>query len=283
MTALILSLLCIAAVVLLPMWWFELLAALIVVVLGAWEWARLAGFPAFWQRLCYTIASGLLLLWLHNAPELSALGQDIPVLLTLGVLWWCLALVLVLSYPASAGFWRCSWLRLLMGWLVLLPAWAGLVALAHLESAGGIADEGRVWLFYLFALVWGSDAGAYFAGKRFGKRRLSPQVSPGKTWEGVLGSMVVTGALATGVAWYADMPWPLWPILVAISWLICLVAVLGDLLESMFKREQGFKDSGSVLPGHGGLLDRIDSLTAAAPVFASLCLLLEAPCWSCIQ
>ena len=276
-TAFILSSACISAILSFPAPWLEWLAALVVVVMGGWEWARLSGFPLLWQRVCYALTTGAVLLLLHNTPALLAPGEDIPVLLAIGMVWWCLALALVLRYPASVRLWRFPLLRLGMGWLVLLPAWAGLVALVGMEPDEGILSSGRGWLLYLFALVWGADVGAYFAGRRYGKRRLAPHVSPGKTWEGVLGSLAVTSLLAAGTALYTKTSWPLFLVLLVASWAVNLVAVLGDLLESMFKREQGFKDSGTLFPGHGGLLDRIDSLTAAAPVFATLCLLLPAP------
>ncbi|MDN6550199.1 MAG: phosphatidate cytidylyltransferase, partial [Enterobacterales bacterium] len=125
---------------------------------------------------------------------------------------------------------------------------------------------------YVMFLVWGADSGAYMFGKLFGKNKLAPKVSPGKTWEGFIGGLITSALISWGFGLYAPLA------VVPATLLVCsivaaLVSVLGDLTESMFKREAGIKDSGHLIPGHGGILDRIDSLTAAVPVFACLMLL----------
>lgn len=120
------------------------------------------------------------------------------------------------------------------------------------------------------ALVWVADIGAYFSGKRFGKRKLAPHVSPGKSWEGLIGGLLLSLLLTVVVGLYRD--WSFGEFLLALpaAALVVLISVVGDLTESMFKRQSGIKDSSNLLPGHGGVLDRIDSLTAAVPVFAVL-------------
>jgi phosphatidate cytidylyltransferase len=130
--------------------------------------------------------------------------------------------------------------------------------------------EANLLILAVMVLVWGADIGAYFAGRRFGKRKLAPQVSPGKSWEGVYGGLVATLMMCAGVGVYRD--WSVSDLLLALlgTAAVVMISVVGDLTESMFKRQAGIKDSSNLLPGHGGVLDRIDSLTAAIPVFAAL-------------
>ncbi|MEH6367993.1 MAG: phosphatidate cytidylyltransferase [Pseudomonas marincola] len=231
-----------------------------VVTLGGWEWARLAGFPAQWQRVLFAALVAVLLLGLYHAPILAT-----PVLL-LGVLWWCVATALVLKFPQSAVYWAPAWRRIAIGLLILLPAWQGLVLFKQWPQAN--------WLILaVMVLVWAADIGAYFSGKAFGKRKLAPAVSPGKSWEGMIGGMCtcLLITLITGIV----QGWSTGNTVLALlgAGIVVAVSVVGDLTESMFKRESGIKDSSNLLPGHGGVLDRIDSLTAAIPVFALLLLL----------
>ena len=228
-----------------------------VVSLGAWEWARLAGFAAQAQRVAYAAAVAALLLAFYLLPVLA------PWVLLVGMVWWCLATWLVLGYPASSRYWAGAPSKLLIGLLILLPAWQGLVLFKQWP-------QGNLLILAVMVLVWGADIGAYFSGKRFGKRKLAPQVSPGKSWEGVWGGLLATLLICAAVGFYRD--WTFAELLLALAGtaLIVLVSVVGDLTESMFKRQSGVKDSSNLLPGHGGVLDRIDSLTAAIPVFAVL-------------
>jgi len=150
--------------------------------------------------------------------------------------------------------------KMVIGFLVLIPAWVAMVGMkAH--------PQGNLLIFMLFLLVWGADIGAYFTGKRFGRKKLIPQVSPGKTREGVLGGLAVCVLVAIGFAISSELSMGATLALLLLALVTGMVSVLGDLFESMFKRERGIKDSGRILPGHGGILDRIDSLTAAAPIF----------------
>lgn len=236
--------------------WFALFIGA-VVSLGAWEWARLAGFGAQVQRVAYAASVAALLFGLYLLPALA------PWVLLFGVIWWAVATFLVLGYPASSRYWAQAPVRLLIGLLILLPAWQGLVLFKQWPEAN--------WLILtVMVLVWGADIGAYFAGRRFGKRKLAPQVSPGKSWEGVFGGLLATLLICVGVAIYRD--WSFAGALLALvgTAVVVLISVVGDLTESMFKRQSGIKDSSNLLPGHGGVLDRIDSLTAAIPVFAAL-------------
>ncbi len=229
----------------------------VVVTLGAWEWARLAGFEGQGARVVFAAVVAGLLAILYVSPALA------PAVLAAAVAWWALATRLVLTYPASAGQWKGSARRLLIGLLVLLPAWQGLVYIKALPLGN--------WLILaVMVLVWGADIGAYFTGRAFGKRKLAPQVSPGKSWEGVYGGLAVCLliTLIVGVTEHFTARQLLGTLVGAA--VIVFISVVGDLTESMFKRNAGIKDSSNLLPGHGGVLDRIDSLTAAVPVFAVL-------------
>ncbi len=238
-----------------------------IIMFAAWEWANLSGFSAIWQRVLYAVVTVAALL------SLSTLSiSSLSFLLGAGLVWWLVALMLVVSYPDSAGLWRTRPLRLLIGWLVLLPAWAGLVFL-RTQDVSGFEQQGTPLILYVFTLVWGADIGAYAFGKKFGRHKLAPNLSPGKTWEGAFGGLFVITLIALAVGWYQGLEFFSMFGLLATSWAVGMVSVLGDLLESMFKRERGLKDSGRLLPGHGGIMDRIDSLTAAVPVFAVLWLL----------
>ena len=236
--------------------WFALFIAAIVCV-GAWEWARLAGLEVQPLRLAYAAGVALLLLGLYQLPQLAGL------LLTAAVLWWLAAIGLVLGYPGSSRAWQALPVRLLIGLLILLPAWQGLLLLKQWP-------QGNSLILAVMVLVWSADIGAYFSGKRFGRRKLALQVSPGKSWEGLYGGLACSLLLTLLVGLYRD--WDAAELLVALigAALVVLISVVGDLTESMFKRQAGIKDSSNLLPGHGGVLDRIDSLTAAVPMFAVL-------------
>lgn len=231
----------------------------VLFLVGAWEWAKLCGFKASWQRLSYVcllvvIACGLLL-FSDYAQSPSVLY---PVLL-LACLWWAVAFVWVRVFPVGENLVRLSSVRAIMGCFVLLPSWLAVVYLIQLSNGAMVVLLGLL-------TVAAVDVGAYFSGKRFGKRKLSPVVSPGKSWEGVWGGLVLAILVALlFVAVFGDLN-GLGLLVVILP--AALISVVGDLLESMMKRVHGVKDSGSILPGHGGVLDRIDGLASAIPVFA---------------
>ncbi|VXC98902.1 CDP-diglyceride synthase [Enterobacterales bacterium 8AC] len=273
-TAVILIPLVIAALFLLPPFGFALVT-LAVCMLAAWEWGQLAGFATRSQRIWLALLCGLLLvLMMLSVPayQHSVHQWQVDVPLWLSLAWWLGALLLVLFYPGSAALWRNSRpLRLFFGLLTIIPFFWGMVALRQFGYEQN-HFTGAWWLLYVMLLVWGADSGAYMFGKLFGKHKLAPKVSPGKTWEGLIGGLVTSAVISWLFGRYAPLN------IVPVTLLICsviaaLASVLGDLTESMFKREAGIKDSGHLIPGHGGILDRIDSLTAAVPVFACLMLL----------
>ncbi|SDJ19069.1 phosphatidate cytidylyltransferase [Billgrantia gudaonensis] len=229
-----------------------------VVLLAAWEWTNLAGVTHRRQRglLVAALAVAMVLLWVSDAAR--AIWP-----LWLALAGWLVNLYWVVRYPACREQWQASSRRLAMGGWVLLPAWVGFNVLR---------DVGSVWLLFVLLLVWGADIGAYFSGRAWGRRKLAPAVSPGKSWEGVAGGLAVTLALALVFAAWQGLGVAGGLALLAVTAVVTLVSVLGDLLESMLKRHRGIKDSSQLLPGHGGVLDRIDSLTAAVPLFALLSL-----------
>ena len=243
---------------------FALFIAMIVII-GGWEWSGIAGMTSAVSRAVYTviIAFALYLSW----------SIDAEIILGIAGVWWAFALYLILNYPTSKAIWEPQWFRFAAGLLVLVPAWKALVSL-RLGVVSVAPETSTVWLiFYIFLIVWFADIGAYFAGKNFGQRKLIPAVSPGKSVEGVIG-----GLLAVSILPFVAMPLlQISPVQTMVLWMITLstaiVSVLGDLLESLGKRVVGIKDSSQILPGHGGILDRIDSVTAAAPVFVVLAIL----------
>jgi phosphatidate cytidylyltransferase len=262
LTAALLVPLTLAAMFLLePSGWAAL--TLVVIAFAAAEWANLAGYP---QRVGVPFAAGTvvigiaLLLTAGSGPTLQGVPLGLCVAATL---FW----IFVATAWLKAG-WRVeSKLALgLLGWLVLIATW---VAVAQLQARSP-------WLLLaLMAVVWIADTAAYFAGRAFGRRKLAPAVSPGKTWEGVWGALVATGIYALILLRFAPEAGSTAAIsVVAIAaWVAAILgltglSIVGDLFESLLKRQRGVKDSGRLLPGHGGVLDRIDALIAAMPAAA---------------
>lgn len=262
-TASILAVLVVWGILELPTTYLALALA-VFILQGAWEWAGFMKLATAGRRITYValVAIGLLGLWFFQHESLlSLLNTDWLVLPVISLFWWLLALVWVLRYPQATALWSSSVGMIIIGLLVLLPTW---LAVLGLHASGG---KGPLLVLYLLSLIWAADVGAYFGGRKWGKRKLAALVSPGKSWEGVASGAVFSMVYAFVWAQVLELSGNQWPLFVVLSLVTVCFSVLGDLAESMFKRHAGIKDSGTLLPGHGGVLDRIDSLTAAAPVF----------------
>jgi len=254
LTASILACILLAGLFLLPPPW-AVAAFGAVFTIGAWEWAGFGALRGMAARAAYSACIALLL---FIAWRWSADPSHLMLLLYAACAWWVIALLWLSLVPSRHE----STLVLACGLPVLVPPF---IALARLQvSTQGFARGPQIVL-WLVLLVISADIGAYFAGRTWGRRKLAPRVSPGKTWEGALGGLVMVALVAWSGAVYFDLP----PAsAVAFGCAVGVYSIIGDLTESMFKRAAGLKDSGALLPGHGGLLDRIDSVTAAAPLYA---------------
>jgi len=220
-----------------------------LILAGAWEWS---GFLRSEKAAVRFVYVGLIAALLAAASVGLANEFAVGVILKVALAWWLIALFWVFVFPTPipklAG-WIC-------GALVLIPAYLAIMSLYSLQPA---------LLLFVLIIVWVADIGAYFTGKRFGKVKLAPKISPGKTWEGVFGGLLAVAALALMRAPWLDIEIA---VLLPFCLAVAIISIIGDLTVSMFKRNAGVKDSGRLFPGHGGVLDRIDSVTAAAPLFA---------------
>jgi phosphatidate cytidylyltransferase len=264
-TAIILFALFLAALFGLPTLGWQALV-LVVVWQGAVEWARLSGLSGgvgtAYSLLTTAMMAGALVLDSVLAPDLQGwlhLGWYIPAVL----LWMFVAPAMLISGWRTQN----TWLMAAIGWVVLLPTGLAMVDLRAFNP----------WvLLFVMTVVMVADISAYFTGKRFGKTKLAPEISPGKTWEGVFGAMAGVTVYVLVVGWATGLfrQYHAFPDIVVAGWLWVGLAVIGDLFESAVKRQARVKDSGALLPGHGGLLDRIDALTSTLP-FAGIALILQ--------
>lgn len=267
--ALVMAPFAIGAILLLPTSWLAMLAAIVFLV-GLWEWFKLAEIDDTLQRTVLLTANLLLMVLLVWASRGSGDAADLVPLRLMalaGVGWWLLALLWLRFFHFASD--HETWARvfkLAAGTLAVVPAWCAL-GLIHASE-----PNGHIWLFTALAIVWAADSGAYFAGRHFGGRwfqgrKLAPRISPNKTLEGLIGGLAAgmlvaaVGALiaGAGVGQLAGV--------LVVAVFTVLFSVVGDLFESLLKRHVGAKDSGDLIPGHGGVLDRIDGVLAALPIF----------------
>ncbi len=224
-----------------------------VTLLAAFEWSSLVR-PGRATGLAYVAVTAIV--------GVASLALPLVVIVAAALVWWTWAAGEVFVFRDRASpLWQPATLRWLAGLLVLVPAWRGCLALKTQDpSHPGL-------LIWLLAMVWAADSVAYFAGRAFGRRKLAPLVSPGKTVEGALGGVAGAALIGAAGAWWLALP-PLGPgDGVLLGGAVAMLSIVGDLLESKAKRLAAVKDSGRWLPGHGGVLDRIDALTAAVPLF----------------
>lgn len=252
-TGLVLIILIFAGVVFLPSALFGLFSMLFIVGLGAWEWAGLTGCYLPEKRMMGTLmilAASVPLVFIAF-PTAMVLWVSIPV--------WAGALYALWTYEQKAGFYKQHFVKMrILGIFVLLPAWFALFKLHAMDFR---------FVLYLILLVALADTAAYFTGRKFGKTKLAPALSPGKSREGLSGAVLATAVWAAiGLTWL-PIPAGKGGYFMVLSMVVVLMSVAGDLFESLLKREAGVKDSGTILPGHGGILDRVDSMLAAAPLF----------------
>jgi phosphatidate cytidylyltransferase len=246
----------VAAILWLPTAGFAMLLGAFAVV-GGHEWCRVGQLP----RALHTVFVGSLTVALIGGYFALHSNVFVQIILAMAILWWLLAFVAVVAWQRDTGF---AWfefaaVRVGAGVLILYPSWVSLVWL-H--------EQRPTMVLFVMVLIWVADSAAYFAGRQFGRRKLASRVSPGKSWEGVAGGLLAVMCLAAGVAVASDHSMEVSALFVGLSFVVAVASVLGDLIESLFKRRAGVKDSGTLIPGHGGVLDRIDSLTAAGPCFA---------------
>ncbi len=243
-----------------------------VMMIGYWEWTQFVEPKSRWTALIPAVlVSGLSLVVIpFDADSLNQVAQPHYLMLAAGCVWWVISSTLAITYPKSSALWQNSTvLRHAFGILTLLPFfWS--VLLLRAEGIEADAYHGAKLVLYVCFIVWAADSGAYFAGKSMGKRKMAPHVSPNKTIEGLICGIITAILVGWGAATWFEIEFTSPLVMIAITLVTVVISVLGDLVESMFKRVSGIKDSSNIIPGHGGVLDRIDSLTAAFPVFAFL-------------
>jgi phosphatidate cytidylyltransferase len=264
-TSLILIPLFVGAVLFLPAKIFISLV-FAVTLAAAWEWSRLAGMTSPFSQFIYILllALGMAVLWLFIENPVVRYA-----ILSITLTWWFYNLVLISCKRADIHGHGLGGLHpAVMGALALVPTWFAIAILRYDPAYN------NQYLLFLFVLIWIADIAAYVAGKTWGRRKLSPLLSPGKTWEGVFGATFAILIAAVSGALYFDFQGGKIIGFILICLLSLVFSIVGDLVESIMKRQQGVKDSGAVLPGHGGVLDRIDSLTAASSVYVLGLLLL---------
>jgi len=257
-TGLVLAPIGIAAVLLLPTAALAVFTSITVLV-AMWEWTRMSGFASRPVRsgIVALVVLALFALWAARD------GMLIWYLVVIGNVWWIVAFLWLRNISFGAGPTReNAAIKLVAGLLVTLPAWVALNWI-HSDPHGGPG-----WALLAMMLVSVADTAAYFTGSRYGKKKLCPQISPNKTIVGVYGALASGAILSAVGGWLLHLRGIAWLALVALSLVTVVASIVGDLFESLIKRQAGVKDSGTLFPGHGGMFDRLDGMFAALPVFA---------------
>jgi phosphatidate cytidylyltransferase len=265
LTALVLAPIAVAVILFLPTAALALVIAALCLQ-ALWEWTRLAGIGQQAWRIAIVAANALLLMLLWRVRDQPAAWYVIGA----GIAWWLLALLWLRNFAYAAAPTReNAAIKLLAGEFAILPAWLALMKL----HAG--TDHGHAWALFAVILIWAADTAAYFTGKNYGTTKLAPRISPNKTRAGAWGALAGAGALAFAGGWLFDRRGVALVAVAVLALVAVAASIVGDLFESLVKRQANVKDSGALFPGHGGLLDRLDSLFAAMPVFAAGKLLLD--------
>tara|TARA_R110002049_G_scaffold55481_3_gene153768 strand:+ start:305 stop:1135 length:831 start_codon:yes stop_codon:yes gene_type:complete len=234
-----------------------------ILAIAAWEWANLSSLTTQVVRVTYALLIAALLF--KVVPHIS-----VAWVLTVSVMWWIIATLLVMTYPDSSRYWKHPGVSVLLGLVVILPMWKALVFIREATFTPIESFNPLLLILYILLLVWAADVGAYFTGKAWGKSKLAPNVSPGKSWAGAWGGIAAAMLLGAVTSYLMGLSFSMSIQFLVITAITAMISIIGDLTESMFKRVRGIKDSSALLPGHGGVLDRIDSLLAAIPVFVFL-------------
>jgi phosphatidate cytidylyltransferase len=264
LAALIMAPAVIAAILLLDTPWVMAFSA-VVFLMGLWEWFELAEVEDTLARTVLLVANLALMVAIVWASR-SATGYSyvlFQLAIVIGVAWWVAAMAW-LRVPRFASDHE-TWARVFKlgaGALATIPAWC---AMGWIHASN---PNGHLWLLTAMAIVWAADTGAYFAGRKLGRRKLAPLISPNKTVEGLIGGVIAALVVGVAGALLAGATAAQLPLAALVALAACLASVVGDLFESLLKRHAGVKDSGHLIPGHGGILDRIDGVLAALPVFA---------------
>jgi phosphatidate cytidylyltransferase len=265
LAALVLGPIAIAAMLFLPTPWLVALAAVLFLA-GLWEWFKLADVDDTLARTVLLVANLALMVaivWGSRLPDGGLSFVLFKLATVIGVIWWLLAGLWLKHYDfASDHDTHARVFKLAASTLAIVPAWC---ALAWIQAE---RPMGHRWLFVALAVVWAADTGAYFVGRHYGRRKLSPRISPNKTVEGLAGGLVAGTVVAVAFAPLAGAQLAQLPAIALVAFVAVAFSVVGDLFESLLKRHVGAKDSGDLIPGHGGILDRIDGVVAALPVFA---------------
>lgn len=228
-------------------------------LVAMWEWTRLSGLRSRPHRAALVALGALVLIALWCCASLALWWT----LIIAGCVWWPLAFLWLRRFSFAASPTReHAAIKIVAGALTILPAWAGLMRILLTQPTP------HTWALYSLFLVWAADSFAYFAGKRWGRVKLAPQISPGKTREGLYGALVGTAVIAALGGWLLNVRGATLIVLVLFSLVAAVFSVIGDLFESLLKRHAGVKDSGNMFPGHGGVCDRLDGVFAALPIFA---------------
>ena len=236
-------------------------ALLFFIAISAWEWSMLCGFNHVLMRVSYALIIIALIYLAQYLLHEKLLNITWLSLVT--VVWWLLVIYRMSSQHPEEKSDQKSFIKLSIGFITLVPP---MLAMMYIHQQ----PQGASWLLYSLSMVWIADTGAYFSGKSFGKNKLAPKLSPGKTREGFYGAVFATALYSILAGVYFELDFIQMLELLIIGFFATIYSVAGDLFISLLKRERGVKDTGAILPGHGGILDRIDSVTSSAPLFALL-------------